>query len=310
MEAVEAEEGAAEGWVSPVPVRVSTAREWRVGEVELAAPDVGAGADPGAGAGPRGGVGAGSPVELTAGGPGPAPAEASAEVGARGGTGGRVAAARTWLLLRCGLELRTVVALAAVLVVASVLAVRHYVTGRPQAVAVPAAVPVAAQSPRPAPTARRELTIDVAGKVVHPGLRHLAPGSRVADALTAAGGALPGADTTTLNLARPLTDGEQLLVGRPAPPADTSSDGVEEGAGAVAGGDVGVAALPGPASPLSLNSASAAQLDALPGVGPVLARHIVDFRTQHGGFTALQQLREVPGIGDRKFSTLKSLVEP
>ena len=210
-----------------------------------------------------------------------------------GSGGGRVGAARTWLLLRCGMELRTVLALGAVLVVASLLAVRHYVAGRPQAVRVPAAVPVAAEGPRPVATKQAGLTIDVAGKVAHPGLRQLPAGSRVADALAAAGGPLPGADTTSLNLARRLADGEQLLVGRPAPPPGSLP----------AGGT-------GPTGPVSLNSASLPQLDALPGVGPVLAQHILDFRNQHGGFATLQQLRQVPGIGDRKFATLKSLVEP
>lgn len=182
-------------------------------------------------------------------------------------------------------------ALAVVLLVAAGLAVQHYVSGRPHAVRVPPAVPVTA--PRPTPAARPALTIDIAGKVARPGLRQLPAGSRVADALTAAGGPLPGTDTTALNLARPLTDGEQLLVGLTPPPAATSSTTDQP-----------------PGAPLSLNSATAPQLDALPGVGPVLAQHILDFRTQHGAFTSLQQLRQVPGIGDHKFTTLKPLVHP
>ncbi|UWE08488.1 ComEA family DNA-binding protein [Actinacidiphila bryophytorum] len=202
--------------------------------------------------------------------------------------GGRLDGLRTWLLLRCGLEFRTVLALAVVLLVAAGLAVRHYVAGRPHAVRVPAAVPAAAAPPAPA-TTRPALTVDIAGKVAHPGLRRLPSGSRVADALTAAGGPLPGTDTTALNLARPLTDGEQLLVGL-TPPPDSST--------------------PPTATPLNLNSATAPQLDALPGVGPVLAQHILDFRTQHGGFTTLDQLRQVPGIGTHKFTTLKPLVHP
>ncbi|MFI0719829.1 helix-hairpin-helix domain-containing protein [Streptomyces sp. NPDC021224] len=204
---------------------------------------------------------------------------------------GRAARVRTWLLLRCGLELRTVAALAVVLLAATGLAVRHYMTGRPQTVQIPAALPPSTPAPAPGPSpARPALTIDIAGKVASPGLRHLPPGSRVADALTAAGGPLPGTDTTSLNLARPLTDGEQLLVGQPPPPSTTESGT--------------------PTTPLSLNSATAPQLDALPGVGPVLAQHILDYRTQHGAFTTLQQLRQVPGIGDRKFTTLKPLVHP
>ncbi|WP_327291166.1 ComEA family DNA-binding protein [Streptomyces sp. NBC_01198] len=206
---------------------------------------------------------------------------------------GRLGGLRTWLLLRCGLEFRTVLALAVVLLVGAGLAVQHYVSGRPHAVRVPAALPPAAVPAPVAATKAPSLTIDIAGKVARPGLRRLPAGSRVADALVAAGGPLPGTDTTALNLARPLADGEQLLVGLTPPAASTTST---------------TDAPPG--TPLSLNSATAPQLDALPGVGPVLAQHILDFRTQHGGFTTLQQLRQVPGIGDHKFTTLKPLVHP
>jgi competence protein ComEA len=101
-----------------------------------------------------------------------------------------------------------------------------------------------------------------------------------------------------LNLARPLTDGEQILVGVAPPAAGPAPAPGEPQAGAA------------PSTPLDLNTATAAQLDALPGVGPVLAQHIIDFRTQHGTFTSLQQLRQIPGIGDRKFSTIKPLVHP
>jgi len=206
---------------------------------------------------------------------------------------GPVGRLRAWLFVRCGLEFRTVVALAVVLLVALGLAVQHFWAGRPRPVRVPPPAAVAAAVPRlqsVRPSASPKLTVDVAGKVARPGLRLLPKGSRVADALAAAGGPLPGADTTALNLARPLTDGEQILVGVPAPAA---------------------ASTPGPATgPLSLNSATPAQLDALPGVGHVLAQHIIDFRTQHGGFTSLQQLRQIPGIGPRKFTTLQPLVHP
>ncbi|MFC4035491.1 helix-hairpin-helix domain-containing protein [Streptomyces polygonati] len=211
---------------------------------------------------------------------------------------GRVGRLRQWLFVRCGLEFRTVLALAVVLAVACGLALHHYWVGRPRTVRVPP--PVAASLPTPAvrpPTAAPKVTVDIAGKVAKPGLRRLPKGSRVADALAAAGGPLPGTDTTPLNLARPLTDGEQVLVGvTPAPAATAASAGEQAGAG--------------PAAPLSLNSATAAQLDALPGVGPVLAQHILAFRTQHGGFTSPGQLRQIPGIGPRKYATLQPLVHP
>jgi competence protein ComEA len=208
---------------------------------------------------------------------------------------GPVGRLRSWLFVRCGLEFKTVIAIAVVLVIASGLAFQHYWAGRPRAVRIPPP-PVAAAAPlrpppasRPSPAAR--VTVDIAGRVAHPGLRRLPKGARVADALAAAGGPLPGTDTTALNLARPLTDGEQILVGLRAAPGDPG------------------AASP-PAGPVSLTTATLGQLDALPGVGPVLAQHIIDFRTTHGAFTSLRQLRQIPGIGPRKYATLQPLVQP
>ncbi|GGO80799.1 hypothetical protein GCM10012280_03560 [Wenjunlia tyrosinilytica] len=199
--------------------------------------------------------------------------------------------------LRFGLDMKAVGVLAVVAIVAVVFAVQHLWSGRPRSVSVPAAVSgPSAGVPRPAPApgatpVNKPVVVDVAGKVHDPGVLKLASGSRVGDALRAAGGALPGADTSSLNLARVLVDGEQVVVGAPAaaPPS------------------------PGPAStagPVSLSSATADQLETLPGVGPVLAQHIIDYRTQHGGFTSVDQLREVTGIGNRRFSDLRSLVQP
>ncbi|MFD3455607.1 ComEA family DNA-binding protein [Streptomyces sp. NPDC058691] len=214
----------------------------------------------------------------------------------------------TWFSLRCGMEPKTAAALAVVLVVAIGFAVHHFWTGRPRTVAVPPAVatlpaaglvpasPGGPRTPRPEPGPRAALVVDVAGKVRRPGLRRLPTGARVADALDAAGGALPGADTSALNLARRLADGEQIVVGRAAAP------------GLPALAAPGAASVP-PAA-VSLNGATAEQLDALPGVGPVLARHILEYRAQHGGFTSVDQLRDVNGIGDRRFADLKPLVTP
>jgi competence protein ComEA len=225
---------------------------------------------------------------------------------------GRLGRARAWLYVRCGLETRTVLALVVVLAVAGGLALHHFWTGRPRTVRVAtAAAPLAPAAPSssalsdplPAPTPAASstgVTVDVAGKVARPGLRHLPKGARVADALTAAGGALPGTDTTGLNLARPLADGEQILVGV-SPPPDALG-----GTDAAAGG-----AVPGvPGGVVHLNTATEPQLDALPGVGPVLAQHILAFRAAHGSFTSAQQLQSVPGIGPRKFATLQPLVQP
>jgi competence protein ComEA len=127
------------------------------------------------------------------------------------------------------------------------------------------------------------LVVDVAGQVRHPGLVRLHPGARVDDALRAAGGVLPGTSTGTLNLAAKVQDGEQVLVGASAGPS----------------------AGPGL---LDLNTATAQDFDALPGIGPVLADRIVSWRTEHGRFGSVDQLREVSGIGESKFQSLKAKV--
>ncbi|WP_374773923.1 helix-hairpin-helix domain-containing protein [Streptomyces sp. NBC_01310] len=204
-----------------------------------------------------------------------------------------------WLQARCGVEPRTVVAVGVVLVVAVGFAGQQYWSARPRAVSVPAvvapgAVPAAATAPAAGGGAdgAPRIVVDIGGKVRDPGVRRLPAGSRVEDALAAAGGVRPGTDTSGLNRARVLVDGEQVLVGAPAQPPP----------GGAAGG-------PSP-GPLSLGSATVAQLDGLPGVGPVLAQHIVDFRTARGGFRSVEELRQVNGIGERRFADLRTLVRP
>ncbi|WP_131741240.1 ComEA family DNA-binding protein [Actinomadura roseirufa] len=142
------------------------------------------------------------------------------------------------------------------------------------------------------------VVVHVLGKVRHPGVITLPPGSRISEAIKAAGGVRPGAATGTLNLARKVVDGEQIPVGiRPPPPEPgTSPPAPGVPAGAPAG------------TPVDLNAATAAQLDQLPGVGPVLAQRIVDYRTQHGPFRSVDQLQEVDGIGARRFSELRPMV--
>ncbi|MGH3779370.1 MAG: helix-hairpin-helix domain-containing protein [Pseudonocardiaceae bacterium] len=132
------------------------------------------------------------------------------------------------------------------------------------------------------------------GREVRPGLIRLPDGTRVADALAAVGGALPGTDLMGLNIARRLSDGEQLLVGVAPPPGQPA----DNGASGTSGG-------PGP---IDLNAATVAQLDVLPGVGAVTAQRIVDWRAAHGRFTSVDQLRQVSGIGQAKFGQLKNLV--
>jgi competence protein ComEA len=153
---------------------------------------------------------------------------------------------------------------------------------------LPSAGPVASSTPA-------IVVVDVAGKVRRPGLYRLPSGSRVDDAVRRAGGTLRGVDLSSLNLAARVVDGQQILVGAPAvAPAPAPA------------GSAGTPAMA--AGPVSLNSATLEQLEALPGVGPVLAQHIVDWRSAHGGFTSVEQLNDVPGIGEVKFADLRSLV--
>ncbi|WAP55983.1 ComEA family DNA-binding protein [Streptomyces sp. S465] len=235
-----------------------------------------------------------------------------------------------WLQVRCGMELRTVAALAVALLTAVAFAAYHFWTGRPQTVRAPDPEPPRAASSAPGPTSGgrpapsgdgRAVVVDVTGKVRRPGLRKLPSGARVADALEAAGGVRPGTDLSGLNRARPLVDGEQIVVGAPAggPPAPGAAadpaagvPSAPNGAGPLNGASAPNApAGPGaPGGSVSLNSATAEQLDTLPGVGPVLARHIIDYRTQHGGFRSIDELREVNGIGERRFADLRPLVRP
>ncbi|MFI1719609.1 helix-hairpin-helix domain-containing protein [Streptomyces sp. NPDC020489] len=224
-----------------------------------------------------------------------------------------------WVQTRCGLERRSVVALAVLLVVAAGFAVQHFWTGRAQSVRAPevVAAPYAERgaeaeagpgpgAPSTAGTPSAEIVVDVSGKVREPGVHRLPMGSRVADALRAAGGVRPGADTAGLNRARFLVDGEQVVVGAPA-----AAPGVGAGSGGTAAsGPAGAVPGAGPVAPVSLNTATVDQLDTLPGVGPVLAQHIVDYRTQHGGFRSVDELREVNGIGERRFADLRNLVRP
>lgn len=138
-----------------------------------------------------------------------------------------------------------------------------------------------------------DVVVAVAGKVRRPGLVRLPSGSRVADAVQAAGGAEAGVDVTMLNPARKVVDGELIVVGEKPPP----------GAAVTAAGP---AAAPG--TPVNLNTATLAELDSLPGVGPVLAQRILDARTAQGGFRAVSDLRKVDGIGEARYEQLKDLV--
>lgn len=158
----------------------------------------------------------------------------------------------------------------------------------------PAAAPA---DPAPADPAAAELVVAVSGMVREPGLVRLPPGSRVADAIEAAGGALPDADLDHLNLARRLTDGELVTVGIPPPPV-----------GPPAGGSAGPGAAPGTGAKVNVNTATQAELETLPGIGPALAQRIIAYRTEHGGFGSVEELRDVSGIGEVRFAELQDLV--
>ncbi|GES27400.1 hypothetical protein Aple_103000 [Acrocarpospora pleiomorpha] len=136
------------------------------------------------------------------------------------------------------------------------------------------------------------MTIHITGKVRDPGVLALPIGSRVVDAITAAGGIKKGADPGPLNLARRLVDGEQIIVGLPPPPGSHPIT------------------APATTNILSLNSATPDQLEQLPGVGEVLAQRIIEYRDTHGGFQSVEQLREVSGIGERKYAEIKDKVSP
>jgi len=154
------------------------------------------------------------------------------------------------------------------------------------------------------------VVVHVVGQVRRPGLQRLPPGSRVADALDAAGGANAKADLGRLNLARVLVDGEQVRVPAPGDPVDPlAGAGGTGGTGAGGGGPgTGGSSGGGRGGPVSLNTADLAALDTLPGVGPVLAQRILDWRAAHGRFASVDELGEVSGIGEKLLAQLSPLV--
>jgi len=140
------------------------------------------------------------------------------------------------------------------------------------------------------------LIVDVSGRVRKPGVYSLDKGSRAIDALNLAGGALPGVNLGDINLAHLLFDGEQIIVGAPRVTYSSGSRSASK------------AKSPTAASPLSLNSATLAQLDTLPGIGPVMANRILAYRKLNGPFTLIDDLKKVSGIGDATFAEISKLV--
>ncbi|OZD04696.1 hypothetical protein CH275_14225 [Rhodococcus sp. 06-235-1A] len=159
------------------------------------------------------------------------------------------------------------------------------------------------------PEADVELVVSVVGLVTNPGLVRLQPGSRIADALAAAGGPVEGADLMALNMAARVADGDQIVVGvvppQAAPPlsSTTSVEGPATAGGAQAGPEGSA-----PAGTVDLNAATVAELDALPGVGPVTATSIVGWRETNGRFLTVDQLAEVDGIGPGRLAKIRDLV--
>jgi competence protein ComEA len=188
---------------------------------------------------------------------------------------------------------------AATALVAVLLAVRllHGGEGAPAAVVAEPTVRGGASGPAAA-APRPELLVQVAGEVARPGVYRVPAGARVNDAVARAGGLTRRADSAGVNLVARVQDGQQVVV----PRRGAAAAGV-----APAGtGAAGVA----PAGPISLSSATVAQLDTLDGIGPTLAQRIVAYRQAHGGFSSIDQLRQVEGIGEKRFAALRKAVAP
>jgi len=191
------------------------------------------------------------------------------------------------------LSRRQLLGAAAAIAVLLILAVRHLGGGSS---AAPAVAPLRAPA-SPKARAAKLLVVDVAGAVRRPGLYRLRSGSRIDDAIAAAGGPTGKAQLEAVNLAAPVADGEQVVVpGR--------------GAVGAAAAVTPPAAGSSPSAPLDLNTATVEQLDSLPGIGPVTAQKIVDYRQVHGAFHSVAELEGVPGIGAGRLAQLKGLVIP
>lgn len=169
----------------------------------------------------------------------------------------------------------------------------------------PAATGPGAADPAGAPAGR--IVVHVVGAVVSPGVVVLDDGARVADAIAAAGGAASDADTEQLNLARVLGDGEQVRVPHAGEQLVAPDPGPSPPGGASGGGAAGASggSTPG-GGVVNINTASAAELEALPGIGPALAARIVEYRDGHGPFASVDDLTDVPGIGPAKLEALRS----
>ena len=176
-----------------------------------------------------------------------------------------------------------------------------YARSLPKPVPGSAASPLPAASPdASAPGVPGGVFVHMAGAVSRPGVYELPGGARVIDGIDAAGGARPDAELSSINLARPLTDGERVYIPRrgEAPPATAGADPAASDPSSSAGSS----------GKVNINTATVAQLEELPGIGEVIAQRIVDYRTQHGPFKNVRDLLKVEGIGEKKFESIQDQV--
>jgi competence protein ComEA len=214
------------------------------------------------------------------------------------------------------LSRRQIIAYVAVAVVVVAVGVRYVVLPRQAGPAAAQAVvlapvagspsPAAADAATPAASPTPDVMVYVCGAVRTPGVVRLPAGARVTDALELAGGPTGKAELAAVNLAAQVTDGQQILV----PERGAAVASAPSSSGSSSGGALGVAPSGGstPGAVIDINTASLEELDALDGVGPSTAQKIIDYRTENGGFKTVDEIKEVPGIGDAKFAAIKDSI--
>ena len=202
---------------------------------------------------------------------------------------------------------RQIYAYVALAIVVAALGVRYLLLPRTASGGAPPALVLAAASPSAAadagPSAPAEVMVYVCGAVRRPGVVRLPAGARVADALDLAGGPTARAELSAVNLAAKVGDGQQIVVPERAPPGASAP----AAAPAVAGAPAAAPGASGGAL-VNINTASLSELETLSGVGPSTAQKIIDYRTANGGFTSVEQIMDVPGIGDAKFAAMKDSI--
>jgi competence protein ComEA len=213
------------------------------------------------------------------------------------------------------LSRRQIIAYVAVAAVVVAVGVRYVVlpkqAGPSEAQAVVLAPVVAspsaaAQDASPAASPTPDVTVYVCGAVRTPGVVRLPAGARVTDALELAGGPTAKAELAAVNLAAPVADGQQILVPERGAPVVASAPASSGSSGSALGVTSAGGTTPG--ALININTASLEELDALDGVGPSTAQKIIDYRTENGGFKTIDEIKEVPGIGDAKFAAMKDQI--